>query len=496
MYKLSGACTTLIAIVVAFSVLGAGIDAANAQALPGIQLQQQGPYGNCSDAACGSPGAAGGNANGEWESFQKHFTKRPKGAKARICDVVAYDADQGRPPSHFAIIATLHADGTPSQTIGQNGPPAPNGETPTTAPGQTGPTGNVTLNPINTYENNPKPDTDWDVWAPTDDPPLSNDIVNAANAANNDPTATTAEGRANWLLLWTLCHERNARLMLGLNVAGPPPTSQSKSPEKPRPPSSPSSPPGQGSYNPNGSNVGGFYAGLEGGWRGTGSDVTTTQTSTFGGLDPVEDASSSLHSNNAQVGAFVGYGMPVGSNFIGQVEFGGDYGNSGSTSAGIPGTAGIPVAGIPARVPNDSTSTRQTGELHLLGRLGLPIAPSTQIFLTGGGSLLHTETTITCTIAGVCGGIGAPPFTATSSTNRPGWVLGGGIATALAGGWQARLEYRHADYGTSSATYGNPVLLSVTSGTRLTSDSVLLGLSMSFGASPPATPPIVVKAKY
>lgn len=31
---------------------------------------------------------------------------------------------------------------------------------------------------------------------------------------------------------------------------------------------------------------------------------------------------------------------------------------------------------------------------------------------------------------------------------RPGWTVGGGLETRIAGNWLARLEYRYADFGT------------------------------------------------
>jgi outer membrane immunogenic protein len=192
----------------------------------------------------------------------------------------------------------------------------------------------------------------------------------------------------------------------------------------------------------------------------------------------------------------------LGPSLVGQAEVGGGYGGPSKTQPGIPGTAGIPVAGIPARVPNDSSNVKATWDMHLLGRLGVPVMPGTTVFVTGGGGLLYSKTTVNCTVAGVCGGIGVPPFIATSSATRAGWILGTAVETMLGRGWRARLEYRHADYGSSTATYGNPALLSVTANTKLTTDTVMLGLSYQLGApllapAPrplPSGPPVVVKA--
>jgi outer membrane immunogenic protein len=60
-------------------------------------------------------------------------------------------------------------------------------------------------------------------------------------------------------------------------------------------------------------------------------------------------------------------------------------------------------------------------------------------------------------------------------------MLGGGVEHAVAANLKLRAEYRYADYGTYSATYGNPANLAVSSDIRLRTQTATVGLSYSFG---------------
>ena len=439
--------------------------------------------------------------------FKKHFTGHGK-TNVKVCDVIVY-------PGHFAIVVGFDVDGTPL-TVGQNGSPSKKPSVVTgdgDTPDKPSRTGNITINTVDTFENTGTQETDWEAYSPNEPndpatgkpPDLPQGIKDkSADAEKERPTRDakgdlkpmSEPGKKKWLAIWLACRERNYAMM-GVDATGKKESLTISRREIVQPPNAP-----QYVAVPPAAPSGGQYVGVEGGWRGSNVNVTTTDTTTLGGGDPVRDNSASVNNGSPQGGVYVGYSTALSPNFVGQAEFGGGYGNNNKTVAGIPGTAGIPVGGIAARIPNDSTSVKTTWDLHLLARLGLKVTPNTNVFLTGGGGLLHSETTVNCTAAGVCGGIGVPPFTATHSSTRRGWIVGAGIETVLTRGWRTRLEYRHADYGTDSALYGNPTLLAVNAGTKLTTDQVMLGFSYQFGAPlvldrpRPAYsgPPMVVKA--
>lgn len=393
-------------------------------------------------------------------------------------------APRGGPADHMVTVVGFTPNGQPL-TVGQNGTVSPNNPK----------AGNVTLNSADTFENSGKQAKDWEAYSPNDgSEPPQNIKDKSTEAGKGQPPTTDAQKKA-WLAVWLLCRERNYAMM-GTDAAGKKESLKISRREVIQPPDAP-----QYVTAPPTPPDGGLYAGGEGGGRSTGgSHVTTTRTTTLGGDDAVLDSRSAFNSAGAVGGVYIGYSSPFSPNFVAQVEVGGGSGNTDTTHAGIPGTAGIPVAGIPARIPNDSTNVKTTWDLHVLGRLGVKVTPSTTLFVTGGGGWLHSETTVNCTTAGVCGGIGVPPFTATNSATRAGWILGGAVETTITRMWKARLEYRHGDYGTQTTVYGNPALLAVAASTRLTTDQVMFGVSYQFGAPPvsprPAYsgPPMVTKA--
>jgi hypothetical protein len=173
--------------------------------VPPIELlpKKDAEFKNCSDAAAGCPDAGEGDKGvKDFEKFKKKFKKRPKDkdgkVKAQVCDIVVYRESAGV-PTHFATVVS--ANGT-ILTIGQNGDPGDK-----KAPG---PTGNTTLNDINTFENDAKNrETDWEVYTPADGQPLPDDIVELQKEAAKDPKASTQAAKAKWLELWRACRKRN-----------------------------------------------------------------------------------------------------------------------------------------------------------------------------------------------------------------------------------------------------------------------------------------------
>jgi len=173
----------------------------------------------CEAAGSGSDGAE------SFKDFQKKFKKKPKKegkVEAQICDIVVYHESAGA-PTHFATVVS--ANGT-ILTIGQNGDPK-----------NPAPSGNTTLNDINTLENDTKKrDTDWEIYTPADGRPLPDSIKEAQKEAAKDPKASTEEAKAKWLDLWRKCYKRNKAVFegkVGYRPPAPQPLGPTPSPLRP-----------------------------------------------------------------------------------------------------------------------------------------------------------------------------------------------------------------------------------------------------------------------
>src|SRR5262249_55187420 len=84
--------------------------------------------------------------------------------------------------------------------------------------------------------------------------------------------------------------------------------------------------------------------------------------------------------------------------------------------------------------------------------------------------------------AGACGFNGIPAFSATNSTVRTGYSVGGGVDVKLAGNWSARGEYRYSDYGTWRTVLGNTATLAVTTDIKMRTHPAFVGLAYTFAA--------------
>jgi len=60
-----------------------------------------------------------------------------------------------------------------------------------------------------------------------------------------------------------------------------------------------------------------------------------------------------------------------------------------------------------------------------------------------------------------------------------GWILGGGVAFAFAGNFIGRIEYLHADYGTTR--FPTPGTIGGATDVSIKGDKVRAGLSLKFG---------------
>jgi opacity protein-like surface antigen len=183
-----------------------------AQSVPGVQLEPRGPYGNCSGSSGACNAAGGGPGAEDFIKFKDTFKPAPKNGKtgkyvAKICDIVVYDEVEGG-ATHMAVVASVDPDGSVKQTLGQNGSPPPDGSI---SPRKTG---NITINPVDTLENDGT-DLNWSVYTPKDgaDPSDAIKQAQAGADAHNPPDPASTDQVLKWLRLLKLCHDRNLALM-------------------------------------------------------------------------------------------------------------------------------------------------------------------------------------------------------------------------------------------------------------------------------------------
>jgi outer membrane immunogenic protein len=134
-------------------------------------------------------------------------------------------------------------------------------------------------------------------------------------------------------------------------------------------------------------------------------------------------------------------------------------------------TASIPFPGV------SSTVAAKATELGLAtARIGYA-ANSWLYYFKGGGAWGYGDSIGATTIGGT-------PFDATStSTDRAGWVVGGGIEWGFARNWSAMLEYNHVDFGSTNITIVSSVSPTTFARSTETIDIVKAGVSYRFNGS-------------
>jgi outer membrane immunogenic protein len=115
-------------------------------------------------------------------------------------------------------------------------------------------------------------------------------------------------------------------------------------------------------------------------------------------------------------------------------------------------------------------------------RIGVA-AGSTLYYATGGVAYGRISTNITETDTLV----GPGSTTVNTATTRTGWAAGGGIESALAGNWTARIEYLHVDLGPQAIAFAHTVPTNTeTFSTRFADNIIRAGVNYRFGGAPVA----------
>jgi outer membrane immunogenic protein len=104
------------------------------------------------------------------------------------------------------------------------------------------------------------------------------------------------------------------------------------------------------------------------------------------------------------------------------------------------------------------------------GRLGYSVG-RTLLYVSGGFAWARNHRNFTS------GGVVIA--TTDERETKSGWVIGGGLEYLFAPNWSAKIEYKHFDFGTTSAFVGG--IAPITTPQRI--DSVLFGVNYRFGAS-------------
>jgi len=189
----------------------------------------------------------------------------------------------------------------------------------------------------------------------------------------------------------------------------------------------------------------GAYVGVAGGWTGSSQDWTSTAAVTTGNFT----------GSGGLFGATLGYNYQS-TNFVAGVEGDASWANIRATDNSTGGCS----AAFPCTASTNFLATAR-------GRLGLA-ANRWLFYVTGGGAFVNVKNDQSA----------LSPLASTSS-NKAGWTLGGGVEAALWDKWTAKAEYLHADVGqTPFCPAAGCGTLVVSNYTRL--DIVRVGLNYKF----------------
>ena len=215
----------------------------------------------------------------------------------------------------------------------------------------------------------------------------------------------------------------------------------------------------------------GFYVGghIGGGW----SDLGSTEIAPGSGSFPVGTVFAKNNMSGVLGGVQGGYNWQISSLVLG-VEGEYSWGNVSGTAT----TTSIPFPFV------SSTVTAKSTELGLAtARVGYA-ADNWLFYAKGGGAWGHGSSSGEVFVRGV-------PFEPTSSsTDRTGWVIGGGVEWGFAPNWSAKLEYNHVDFGSKNVTIVSGITGTTFVSSSDTLDIVKAGVNYRFNWGTP------VVAKY
>ncbi|PDT91689.1 hypothetical protein CO669_04685 [Bradyrhizobium sp. Y36] len=197
----------------------------------------------------------------------------------------------------------------------------------------------------------------------------------------------------------------------------------------------------------------GFYAGVSIGARWGDNDWQTSDIApTFGAgaIVPTGGTGGAIDSVAARFGGYLGYNAQISTSWVAGVEADVGWADNKKTTNPVPGTAGlffgVPFVGLP------SGTVKETWDGSFRGRLGYLVAPDTLVYGSGGVAWHRLELNASCTVVPGNSFCFGSAHNETFASTKAGWTLGGGVEHMI-GHWLARVDYRYADFGTSTQTF-------------------------------------------
>jgi outer membrane immunogenic protein len=196
----------------------------------------------------------------------------------------------------------------------------------------------------------------------------------------------------------------------------------------------------------------GFYLGVNVGYSW--ARATDTGSLFTGAGAPAGSFGSSENLNGVIGGGQIGYNWQTGNLLLGvEADFQGS-GERNDIGATCVGAAGVALGGCSV---SGTDRIRWFGTAR--GRVGYA-ADRWLFYVTGGGSWLNLSSDVSITGAAPFAPLGVTAVSS-NSTTRFGWVLGGGVETALWSNWTGGVEYLYIDTGNYTQSFVVPTALAV-----------------------------------
>jgi outer membrane immunogenic protein len=229
----------------------------------------------------------------------------------------------------------------------------------------------------------------------------------------------------------------------------------------------------------------GAYIGLNAGYAWGDSEAATSTIFSPAGYFAATSVpaiatagAQTINPNGFTGGGQIGYNWQASSAAVLGLEADIEYfGLKGSATSG---------AAYPCCLANSFTITQSVKTDWLAtfrARLGYLVTPSTLIYVTGGGAVTNLQGTFTFT-----DNFAAATESASFTSTKLGWTVGGGFEWAMSGGWSAKAEYlfvRFPGVTTTStnlvSTFGPSPINVFTHSADLDANIVRLGLNYKLG---------------
>jgi outer membrane immunogenic protein len=234
-------------------------------------------------------------------------------------------------------------------------------------------------------------------------------------------------------------------------------------------------------------NWSGFYVGLNGGYSWGHSSRSLNFFNPLNGVNILSATGTGRDINGGVFGGQIGYNWQA-ANWVFGIEADAQWtGQKGSTTAFCP-VAGCALTAVAALGSAATLTDKLDWFGTIRGRVGFTVTPNVLLYATGGGAWGEVKTDLgvsAFTAAGV-----PVAALASTSTDRFGWTIGGGVESMFAGNWSAKIEYLYVDLGSVSNSVVLPTSaglpLGVNLSSRVTDNIIRGGINYHFSYGPSA----------